>query len=271
MSASSADARRAEQRLACLARAIEGEIIPRLRLAHKLPAFHPAVITGGDAIPDSGEVAVFLDLVMSPNPQQAEAYIQQLLARGVGLKAVFLDLLAPSARRLGEMWETDERDFTDVTIGLARLQQLLRTFGPQFEGEGGHQGASRLALLTVLPGEQHTFGLFMVEEFFRRAGWDVVCDGAPTSKEALDMVAREWFSLAGLSISRESQADKAASAIEELRRASRNPDLLIMVGGRVFNEQPDLADKLGADIVATDGSEAVAKADSYFEELCAKH
>ena len=32
----------------------------------------------------------------------------------------------------------------------------------------------RRILLTAVPGEQHSFGLYMVAEFFRRAGWDVV-------------------------------------------------------------------------------------------------
>ena len=51
------------------------------------------------------------------------------------LELLFLRLLAPAARRLGELWEGDLCTFTDVTIGLSHLQQVLRELSPVFEEE----------------------------------------------------------------------------------------------------------------------------------------
>ena len=51
-----------------------------------------------------------------------------LLDDGIPLEALLLDLFAPVARRLGTMWEADQIDFVDVTIGTSRLQQILHHF-----------------------------------------------------------------------------------------------------------------------------------------------
>ncbi|NJK90043.1 MAG: cobalamin B12-binding domain-containing protein [Myxococcales bacterium] len=88
---------------------------------------------------------------------------------------IFLDLLAPVARLLGDLWLIDLCTFTDVTIGLSRLQQLVRELAPAFEDGHDLRGFGHRALLAPAPGEQHTFGMHLVEEFLRRAGWDVGC------------------------------------------------------------------------------------------------
>ena len=45
---------------------------------------------------------------------------------GLPVERVLLDLLAPSARLMGEMWTADQVSFVDVTLGLSRIQQMLR-------------------------------------------------------------------------------------------------------------------------------------------------
>ena len=52
-----------------------------------------------------------------------------------------------------------------------RLQQLLRELSAAFEAETLPR--LRSAVLVTAPGDQHTFGVFILQEFFRRAGWDV--------------------------------------------------------------------------------------------------
>ena len=59
------------------------------------------------------------------------AYVESLLARRVTPSAVYLDLLTPAARQLGAMWDEDRCDFTQVTVGLMRLQQVMRADQPR--------------------------------------------------------------------------------------------------------------------------------------------
>lgn len=243
-----------------LARTIEAEIIPRLMLAHR--AVSPDLLVDEALAGQRGpkEVAEFCALVLNRDLRDAAAFVEDLLERGLSLSSIYLDLLAPTARRMGELWEADLCDFTEVTVGLGRLHQLLHELSPIFRAEGRNWGNGRRALLVPVPGEQHTLGLFMVAEFFRRDGWEVWGEPAASRSALADMVRAEWFDLVGLSAGTDCQLDLVASAILAVRRASRNRSIGVLVGGPVFIAHPEYVVQVGADAMATDAHEAVIKA-----------
>jgi MerR family transcriptional regulator, light-induced transcriptional regulator len=249
----------------CLVRTIETEIIPRLMLVQDtLRSGRPgtAGAAGGDgAAPPLPEISEFVELVMATDVARAAAWVETVRADAASLEKICLELLAPAARRLGQMWEDDERNFAEVTLGMCRLQQLLRDFSDQLPGEAlGRQAGLRVLLLPA-PGEQHTFGLSMVMEFFRRAGWDV--DGGPgmSLAEMRALVREDWFDIVGFSVSATSGFGPLTGCIRAVRKVSRNPSIGVMVGGKVFTEHPDLAAQVGADATAEDGRQAPMQAE----------
>ncbi len=248
----------AGERLAKLVRALEAEVIPRLALARRGAPAVPGAAAG--VAPGEAAVAEFTTLILAQDAAVAATYVETLRARGASLETVFLDLLAPSARRLGELWKADRCDFAAVTIGLWRLHQLLRELGPTFRNEAEYRPLGRRVLLAPSPGEQHMFGISMVAEFFRRAGWDVA--GGPTAKPAdlVGMVRSERYEVVGLSLSGTARLDGLAAGIRDLRRASRNRALRVMVGGQAFNERPELVALVGADATAPDARVAPEQA-----------
>lgn len=238
-----------------LARTIEAEIIPRLMLAHRAPDA-PDLPALADPDPSPAEVADFAEIVLEHDVAVASAYVEVMRGRGLSLETLFLHLLAPTARLLGDLWKEDVLTFTDVTVGLARLQHLLRELSSPFENEAEHAPHGRRALLAPAPGEQHTFGTLMVEEFFRRACWDVA-GGPRSSDEILHLVRREWFDVVGLSVSCDVLFDGVSALVQSIRRASRNRGIGVLVGGRLFIEHPELVARVGADATAVDGRQAV--------------
>jgi len=248
-------------RMSQLARTIEREIIPRLMLAHRVvpePLLRTQE-TGEPVTPD--DVRKFAKLVLSHGEEEAFAAIRIFRARDVPVESLYLDLLAPTARYLGELWEEDLCNFTDVTVGLGRLQRVLRELSPALGRSVEHPTQGRRVLLLPGPGEQHTFGLVMVAEFFRRAGWDVSGGGWAAAGDAAGMVHAEWFDAIGFSLGAEGHLQALADAITGVRQASCNGALAIMVGGPIFIEQPDLWGRVGADGVAYDGREAPSLAE----------
>jgi hypothetical protein len=181
--------------------------------------------------------------------------IQALRQRGVPIGAVYVDLLAPAARELGAMWEQDRVDFATATVSLGRLQRLMRQLSPDFGREVEHPFHGRRVLLTQPEAEQHMFGLSMVAEFFRREGWDVLGGVAGVGVEAVAWVRRDWFDVVGFSIGSEVGLPVA------VRLASRNPSLVVLVGGPLFSLYPERAVEVGAD-ATTDGRSAPALAES---------
>lgn len=244
-----------------LVRAVEAEIVPRLLMAHReasQPAPEPGPPTPGVLRPDL--VNRLSDFVRFGHEQKASALTNELRRDGVSMETLFLDLLAPTARRLGDLWQDDEASFADVTMGLWRLQQLMRELSPVFQAEGSRHAMDRKALLAPVPGEQHVFGVSMVAEFFRRDGWETFCAPLHSVNQLTEMVGGEWFNIAGLSISGEYQLDEASKAIHAVRKQSANPRIGVVVGGHIIHEQPDLVGRLGADLSAPGGPAAPQRA-----------
>lgn len=255
----------AEQRLARLRRTIEGEIIPRLLVAHRVATPHPSVRKSIGRPIGPEDVQEFTRLVLQHDLAVANTYVEALRTEGASLQSVLLDLLSPAARQLGEMWEQDVCDFTEVTVGLARLQQVLRNFSPSFESEDSKPNAGLRALLVPAPGEQHTFGLLIVEEFFRREGWDVWGGLSVSQAELIDIASKQWIDAIGFSISNVTLIESFITSINELRAASRNRDVMVMVGGKLVASQPELVRAVGADLTANDGQQAVAAAMTFLK------
>jgi methanogenic corrinoid protein MtbC1 len=250
------------ERIARLMDAIQAEVIPRLVLSKR--SSPPTAASRADsphhppaALPPA-LVCEFRDLLLASGP--VEEFLTELLARGATLDEVYSDLMAPCARELGAMWENDEANFAEVTLGLGRLQRLLREFSQDFGGDETAQPAALRVLLAAPPGEQHTFGMLMVAEYFRRDGWEAVALPMTSPAELQEAVRQEWFSVAGLTVGTSQRMESLASTIRAVRRASLNSALRIMVGGAAFAESPELATRVGADAWAEDARQAPRQA-----------
>jgi methanogenic corrinoid protein MtbC1 len=246
-----------------LQRTIETEIVPRLMLAHRMPAEAPTerLDTGPS---DTADVAHFTGMILDEDSEGCELFVATLRARGAGLEHIYLDLLAPAARRLGVMWENDECDFAQVTLGLWRLQNLVFDLSPLLPAPWVERPAGpRRAMFAAAPGSQHTLGLLMVSEFFRRAGWEVWSDPCANAKELVTAARDAWFDVIGLSIGAEAQVPQLAAVVADLRRASQNQSVGVMVGGPILVLRPELLATIGADFTAADARIAVESAESY--------
>lgn len=243
-----------------LLRTIETEIIPRLMLAHQAPPA-PSLAAGEGASSDPGEdVREFARLVVTHDVAIAAQFIEALLKRGLTLESVYLELLTPAARLLGEWWKEDLRNFAQVTSGLCRMHQLLHGFSRAFAEERPAPHAGRRVLLTPMPGEQHTFGLIMVGEFFRRDGWEV-SNIYPQSRDDLrDALAARTFDVVGISLSCASRMEESPAIVQLVRKCVRERAIGVMIGGSPFTGHPELALAVGADATASDGQQAVLQA-----------
>jgi MerR family transcriptional regulator, light-induced transcriptional regulator len=252
----------ARRRVGNLAATIEDEVIPRLLLSQRaqIREVHAGVTPVSHAV--EGCIGEFVQLLLTDELEVAYAYIDSVRVRGVSLSSVYLELLAPAARKLGEMWEEDRVSFADVTVALCRLHDVMRTLSASQAPATDTLPQGRRALLIPMPGEQHTFGLVMVADFFRRAGWDVWNDAVSSSSDLVTLVRHEWFTMIGLSVGCEAHLEGLASTIHSLRRAARNKSIGVMLGGALVAKHPELAIQVGADATGTDARQAVMQAEN---------
>jgi MerR family transcriptional regulator, light-induced transcriptional regulator len=245
-------------RLEDLAATIENVIVPRLLMNHE-----PIRETWTPVGLDAPQIEVFADIAMRHEPAAAGEYVQSLLDEGIGFDRILLELIAPAARHLGEMWENDTCSFADVTIGVSRMHRILRDFRGVPDRLWSQAGLGHRALLLPVPGEQHTLGLRIVEEFLLREGWTVDSHPNVCDEDVSKFVADEHYEFVGLSLSNEALVESMYTTIGALRGASQNRHLHVMVGGVIFSEKPELVAKCGADAYAADAAGAVQQANCW--------
>jgi MerR family transcriptional regulator, light-induced transcriptional regulator len=239
-----------------MVRTIRTRIIPRIVLALRSTPKAPEAVE--QKSPDA--IGLFAALVLGEQDSAAFAFVQNVIAQGASVESVFLDVLAPTAQHLGELWESDATDFASVTLGVGRLHMIMRQLGETFLEQGRRSDGGESALLTTIPGEQHSFGLSMVAEFFRRAGWNL-CTGPFTSHQELTaLVHNHWFDVVGFSVSSDRRLDELKQDIHDIRRGSRNKHVGIMLGGPMMARRPDLVESMGADMMSVDATTAPQKA-----------
>ncbi len=253
-------AQQASDRQAVLARTVREEVIPRLLQARQPQGL--ARVAAKIGRPDAGQVECLTAMVLEGDQAEASAYVAAMRDAGMPTESLFLDLLTPTARRLGEMWEDDDCSFTDVTLGLIRLGDVMHLLSHAFSDDYAAVRPGPSVLLAQVPGEQHGFGLAMVVQFFRRAGWNVRQEPAPTREHLAGIVQDQWFGLVGLSVACSDRMDQLVADIKAIRQASRNRAIGVMVGGPPFIAHPQLAAMVGADATAVDGLQAVHRAHS---------
>jgi MerR family transcriptional regulator, light-induced transcriptional regulator len=239
-----------------LSKVVEGHVIPRLVLAHRNDKSETIAQTPPQL--DPAIIAPFTDLLVSGQAEDLEQFVTSLLRNGSTGKSLYLELLAPAARLLGVYWEEDKTSFTEVTIGLGRLQSLLYRLSAQHTKKGGLDGIAPKILFLTPEGAQHSFGVKMAEDLFRQAGWSTTCELSASLSTVEDRVSREAFDVVGLSLSVQEHVEQASVLIKQIRKVSINKSVKIMLGGQLVTNNPDLVLHLTADIVARDGMEAMA-------------
>jgi methanogenic corrinoid protein MtbC1 len=246
-----------------LGRAIEREILPRLLTAKRADMAATESLPHGPI--NEAVIAAVVELVIDDDMEQLRALADRVILLTGGREALLNDLLTPAARILGEMWDRDVCDFMTVTLGVYRLNQIMRETAASQEVAPLPHGFDHRILLLPAPGEQHSFGLSMVADAFREGGWCVRSAPGATRSQLLRLVKDEWFDVIGLSVSSERWLNGLPSCIRAVRAASCNPAAFVMVGGRAIMIQPERTRFLGADGVAADAGKALAQANLFME------
>lgn len=252
-----------------LARTIEREVIPRLLLKLRFDELKQEGASRVATFPVSAppDIEAFCRMLIGQEMGALSRHVAEKMRSGTALEAMLLELFAPSARRLGAMWDNDECSFLDVTVGLGKLQQLVRESSETYRANPDPKKLGFRALLTTARSNQHILGLSIVEQLFRNAGWNVLCLPAPEKPVLIEAVQQEWFAVAGISISCDDGAAEIPALIAAIRRASLNRSIIILAGGRYIADNPEKAAALGADLAGDDAKAAIAASQVFLASI----
>ena len=132
--------------------------------------------------------------------------------------AALADLYIPeAARRMGDAWTDDQMSWLDVSIGVGRLQSLLREIGMAWVADQAGDTGHGTVLLIVPDREQHTLGPMVAMGQMRRYGVSVCLRIAPSHNELRSLMAARQFDGVLISIATK---DKLESVFDSFSQGS---------------------------------------------------
>jgi methanogenic corrinoid protein MtbC1 len=212
-----------------------------------------------DATSDVMEVQrAYFAAVRSGDRRRAFAVVDEARANGLDIVTLYLDVLQPSLREVGRLWQENEMTVADEHMATAITQMVMARVYAEI-AESVTPGA-RTVVAACAETERHDVGLRMVCDLLEREGWDVSYLGATVPLDDLvGLVRARRPDAVILSASIAPHLPQLRTTIRSLREIEGEPSPFILVGGRPFLDEPELAHRLGADATAPDARGAVAR------------
>lgn len=190
---------------------------------------------------------------------EAETIIAFAAESGAPWQRIFLEILLPGLRQMGQWWESGE-----ITVGQEHTASCLTERLVSRLSPNGHH-AEKIGpdaagvLVGCAPGDYHCIGARMTADFLEEAGFRVVYLGGnvPLS-DYLRAAERHAPSAAVVSLCIKDLEPGALDTIRALADSDAFNGLKVIAGGRVPVETPIPFRAAGVDAIARDPQHAVA-------------
>ena len=178
----------------------------------------------------------------------AWAVVQAALANGIEPDDLYLHVMGPAMREIGDRWSDGRASVAQEHLASAVMQRICGRLGPLFSRPGRTRGT---VVLGGPAGEHHALPSVMFGDLLRGCRLSVSQLGADTPVSSFVEAARRADRLVGVAIGCTTSGNEAAVAetVQALHEAGISP---VVVGGRAV-ESAAAAERLGADVWAPDG------------------
>lgn len=174
----------------------------------------------------------------------------------MSVRCVYLEVLQPSLREVGRLWQANEMTVAEEHLATAITQMVMARIYSETAGVTSLNGRTFIAACAA--GERHEVGLRMVADLVESAGWDSLYLGATVPADDLvRLVGERAPDVLMLSASIAPHVPELRTTIQAVRATTADRAPYILVGGRPFIDDADMAHRIGADASVRDAAEAV--------------
>ena len=218
------------------------------------------------------ETAELLAALLAGDRQAVERIVDRVLDRDGGgeggLRPLYLDVVQPTMREIGRLWQENEISVAEEHLATAIAQAAM---GRAFERVYRWREARTPTLIAAcVDDERHQMGLRMLCDLLELEGWETAYLGASVPTEALvHLVEKRRPDVVALSATIAPHLPRLRAAVEAIRAADVPVPPVIMVGGRAIGDDAALARRLGADLTAPDAARAVERLRARFPRAAA--
>lgn len=205
---------------------------------------------------DDEVVTRLRDMVLHGESHAREDFIREMDDAGVSREEL-ADIYVPeAARRLGDEWCDDELSFTDVTIGSARLQRLLRVLGPEWRSDLNADANAPSVLVAVAASNNHTLGAMLVTGQLRRLGFSVRLSLGETTADFARRMNSSRFDMLLISASGSEKLVTVRNMVKIISQAEIDQGPVVL-GGPILQFKPEANSLEYVDHFTSDPAEAI--------------
>lgn len=207
------------------------------------------------------EIQQYLESLLQKNSRKTLYLIHQFIENGIPLNDIYVEILAESMRRIGDMWHTAKITVDTEHYCTSITQMAMSQMYPIVFSE---KRKNRMVLCACPGTELHEIGARMVADLFENDGWDSLYLGAAVPEDAmLESIRTNKPDLIALSVTMPQHLIDCQDLITAIRKEF--PDAKIAVGGHAFLSTHHIWSKWPIDIYTTDARELLKQANALIE------
>jgi MerR family transcriptional regulator, light-induced transcriptional regulator len=198
----------------------------------------------------------YLVALRSGDRRAAFRVLDEALDAGRDLRLLYLEVVQPTMREIGRLWQDNQLSVGEEHLATSITEAAMsRLFERVFVWRDVR---TPKLLAACAANERHQLGLRMLCDLLELEGWETTYLGAAVPIESLvGLVNRHQPDAVAISATISPHIPRVRDAISAIRNANLAKQPVIAVGGRVFLADPALAERVGADLTASDAAEAV--------------
>ena len=177
----------------------------------------------------------------------------------MAIRDVYLRVFQPCQRELGRLWQAGRITVAQEHYGTAATQLIMSQLAPRLFAT---ERNGRRAVVACVAGEAHEVGPRMVADLLELGGWDTIYLGSNVPvRGVVQALAEHRADLLAVSATMTYHLPAVLDLIAAVRAEPACAGVRVMVGGRLFDAEPGLWRRVGADGHAADADEACRLAD----------
>lgn len=206
----------------------------------------------------------FRNAMLDGNPRKCLQIAIEAADSGSRVEAFYLQVVTPLMYEIGWLWETGKVSVAQEHIASAIVSRVMTAINLRDFRRSGFKGK---AVVTAAQNEFHELGAWMISDLFDQDGLDVSYLGPNTPvDEVIKLLETVQPFFLAVSATIPFNLGSVKALIDKVRANEKIRQVRVMVGGRCFNENPDLWQTIGADGHAVNASAARGLAHKWQEE-----
>jgi methanogenic corrinoid protein MtbC1 len=216
---------------------------------------------------DEEEISKLTNLLLDTEEGSFELAITVLKTHGASINYIVLDLIPAIARQLGKQWEDDSLSFADVSIGVNKLERVIHKLDYLFQANQLERQQNKAIFITGFPGSQHSLGSLIFANFLIFSGWQVHRPSQTNIDSIVYGVSSKEVQAIAISVATNEQLEQLPNLIDLLRQKSKNPNIIVLIGGSLYNKAPEAFGHIQAEVKAFSPEESVQKLEQHLSQI----